>query len=80
MRILVLASMAWNEEIASVWVIDGARRSVLQAAHMLRVVADAKFRGAGRLTSLVRAVRLGGRIMCFVVVDHIPTQCANSTG
>lgn len=49
---------------------------VLQAAHMLRVVADAKFKRRGQ-TYIARerlAVRLGGRIMCFVVVDYIPTR------
>lgn len=49
---------------------------VLQEAHMLRLVADAKFKRKGQ-TYIARerlAVRLGGRVMCFVVVDYVPAQ------
>jgi len=49
---------------------------VLQEAHMLRVVADAKFKRKGQ-TYIARerlAVRLGGKTMCFVVVDYVPAQ------
>lgn len=49
---------------------------VLKEAHMLRVVDGAKFKRKGQ-TYVARerlAVRLGGRIMCFVVVDYIPAE------
>lgn len=47
---------------------------VLQHAHMLRIVAGAKFKRKGQ-TYIARerlAVRLGGKIICFVVVDYVP--------
>lgn len=50
--------------------------AVLREAHLLRVVADAKFKRKGQ-TYLARerlTVRLGGRILCFVVVDYIPLK------
>ena len=49
---------------------------VLEAAHLLRVVADAKFKRKGQ-TYIARerlAVRLGGQIICFVVVDYVPAN------
>lgn len=49
---------------------------VLEKAHMLRIVADAKFKRKGQ-TYIARerlAVRLGGIIMCFVVVDYVPAN------
>ena len=47
---------------------------VLEAAHLLRIVADAKFKRKGQ-TYIARerlAVRLGGRVICFIVVDYVP--------
>lgn len=49
---------------------------VLEDSHLLRIVSDAKFKRKGQ-TYVARerlAVRLGGRIMCFVVVDYIPAE------
>lgn len=49
---------------------------VLAKAHMLRIVADAKFKRRGQ-TYIARerlAVRLAGRIICFVVVDYVPVE------
>lgn len=49
---------------------------VLQAAHLLRIVADAKFKRKGQ-TYIARerlAVRLGGRVICFIVVDYVPAN------
>lgn len=48
----------------------------LQAAHMLRVTDDAKFKRKGQ-TYIAReklAVRLGGRVMCYVVIDYVPAR------
>jgi hypothetical protein len=48
---------------------------VLEAAHLLRIVADAKFKRKGQ-TYIARerlAVRLGGQVICFIVVDYVPT-------
>ena len=47
---------------------------VLEEAHMLRVVAGSKFKRKGQ-TYIARerlAVRLAGRVMCFVVIDYVP--------
>lgn len=47
---------------------------ILERAHMLRVVADAKFKRKGQ-TYIARerlAVRLGNSIICFVVIDYVP--------
>lgn len=47
---------------------------VLEQAHLLRVVADAKFKRKGQ-TYIARerlAVRLGNRVICFVVIDYVP--------
>lgn len=49
---------------------------VLEEAHMLRVVAGSKFKRKGQ-TYIARerlAVRLAGRVMCFVVIDYVPTK------
>lgn len=49
---------------------------VLEAAHLLRIVADAKFKRKGQ-TYIARerlAVRLGGRVICFIVVDYVPAN------
>ena len=49
---------------------------VLIDAHMLRVTEDAKFKRKGQ-TYIARerlAVRLGGRVMCFVVIDYVPNK------
>lgn len=49
---------------------------VLQQAHMLRIVASAKFKRKGQ-TYIARerlAIWLGGKIICFVVVDYVPTN------
>ena len=49
---------------------------ILEEAHLLRVVADAKFKRKGQ-TYIARerlAVRLGGKTICFVVVDYVPAN------
>ena len=49
---------------------------VLEQAHMLRIVADAKFKRKGQ-TYIARerlAVRLGGQVVCFIVVDYVPAN------
>lgn len=49
---------------------------VLEDAHMVRVVADSKFKRKGQ-TYIARerlAVRLAGRVMCFVVIDYVPVN------
>lgn len=49
---------------------------MLEKSHMLRIVADAKFKRKGQ-TYVARerlAVRLGGRIICFVVIDYVPAN------
>lgn len=49
---------------------------ILEQAHMLRIIADAKFKRKGQ-TYIARerlAVRLGGRIICFIVVDYVPAN------
>lgn len=51
----------------------------LHAAHMLRVTDDAKFKRKGQ-TYIAReklAVRLGGRVMCYVVIDYVPARLRN---
>jgi hypothetical protein len=43
---------------------------------MIRIVAEAKFKRKGQ-TYIARerlAVRLGGRVMCFIVVDYVPAN------
>lgn len=48
----------------------------LQTAHMLRIVADAKFKRKGQ-TYIARerlAVRLGNRVLCTVVIDYVPAN------
>ena len=49
---------------------------ILQGAHLLRVVSNAQFRRKGQ-TYIARerlAVRLGGKIICFVCVDYVPAH------
>ena len=49
---------------------------VLQRAHLLRVVSGSKFKRKGQ-TYIARerlAVRLGGKIICFVCVDYVPAH------
>ena len=49
---------------------------VLKAAHLLRIVADAKFKRKGQ-TYIAReklTIRIGGRVICFIVVDYVPAN------
>lgn len=49
---------------------------ILKDAHMLRIVDSAKFKRKGQ-TYVARerlAVRLGGKVMCFIVVDYVPAN------
>lgn len=49
---------------------------ILKDAHMLRIVDSAKFKRKGQ-TYIARerlAVRLGGKVMCFVVIDYVPAN------
>ncbi|EKE17247.1 MAG: hypothetical protein ACD_10C00546G0002 [uncultured bacterium] len=49
---------------------------VLEEAHILRVIAGSKFKRKGQ-TYIARerlAVRLAGRVMCFVVIDYVPAN------
>lgn len=48
----------------------------LKEAHLLRVVENSKFKRKGQ-TYIARerlAVRLGGNIVCFVVIDYVPAN------
>lgn len=52
---------------------------ILKEAHMLRIVDSAKFKRKGQ-TYIARerlAVRLGGKIICFIVVDYVPANLRN---
>jgi len=49
---------------------------ILIDAHMLRVIEESKFKRKGQ-TYIARerlAVRLGGRVICFVVIDYVPNK------
>jgi predicted transcriptional regulator len=49
---------------------------VLEAAHLVRIVADAKFKSKGQ-TYVARerlAVRIGGRVICYILVDYVPAN------
>lgn len=49
---------------------------ILLRAHLLRVVSGSKFRNKGQ-TYVARerlAVRLGGKIVCYVCVDYVPAH------
>ena len=49
---------------------------VLSETHMLRVVKESKFKRKGQ-TYIARerlSVRLGGKIVCYVVVDYVPAS------
>jgi len=49
---------------------------ILEQAHLLRIVAEARFKRKGQ-TYIARerlAIKLGGRVICFVVVDYVPVD------
>jgi len=55
---------------------------VLQKSHMLRIVEDARYKRKGQ-TYIARerlAVRLGDRIICFVVIDYVPVRLRKQIG